>query len=191
MSTQLISVGFLKGEFTYENVLLGSPVLIYYSIGLLSVGGFTFLQRVLYSLHEYKAPFIIALVLAAVDVVLSLWLKETALRAGGIALANSISFTLGSGLLLLFVRRKLRSLEGKKIIRTTLKVTVSTLPAALSISLPNLLLGRWWEKGRSLSGFLFVFAAAALFTAIVLGGYYLLRVEMLNDLSARFKRRKK
>ena len=191
MSTQLISVGFLKGNFTYENVLLGSPVLIYYAVGLISVGCFTFLQRVLYSLHEYRAPFIVALILAAADIALSLRLKETALRAGGIALANSISFSLGAFLLLYIVRKNLRSLEGKKVVITTLKVAASTAPAGALVFLFNLLLGPWWERGRSWEGFLLVFAAAALYSGVVLGSYYLLRVEMVSDFTARFKRRKK
>ncbi len=191
MSTQLISVGFLKGEFTYENVLLGSPVLVYYAFGLLGVGCFTFLQRVLYSIHEYRAPFIIALILAAVDIALSLWLKETVLRVGGIALANSISFTLGAVLLLFIVRRKLSFLEGKKILHTALKAAASTVPAGLLVFLFNLLLGSWWARGRSLSGFALVFVAAALFSGVVLGGYFLLKVEMFSDLTARFKRRNK
>ena len=189
MSTQLISVGFLKGEFTYENVLLGSPVLIYYAVGLLSVGCFTFLQRVLYSLHEYRAPLVIAVILAGTDIFLSLWLKETPLRAGGIALANSISFTLGAVLLLRSVYRKIGSLGGKKITLTAVKAAASALPAGGLLVVFNLLLDDWWLAGRRLSGFLLVFAAAALFSGIILLGYHFTKVEMLADLLARFKRR--
>ncbi len=191
MSAQLISVGFLKGAFTYDNVLLGTPVLIFYSVGLLSVGSFTFLQRVCYSFSEYQKPFIVALILAVVDVGLSLWLKETRLRVGGIALANSISFTVGVSLLLVLVRRKLEKLEEKRILLTFAKVTVSTIPAAGILVLFNHVLGPWWEDGRTLYGFLLVFVAAILFSGVVIGGYFVTKVEMLKDLTGRFRRKLK
>jgi putative peptidoglycan lipid II flippase len=191
-STQLISVGFLKGEFTYETVLLASPVLVYYSIGLVSVGFFTFLQRVCYSLNEYKVPFYIAVLLAGIDVGLSLWLKETVLRAGGIALANSIAFTLGSVLLVIFVRSRLGGgIEGRKILVTLFKVAVSSAPAGACIVLFNKFFGQWWEQGRTAIAFLIVFAVAAVFCAIVVGFYYITKVQMLKDLAGGFRRRLK
>ncbi len=189
MSTQLISVGFLKGEFTYGNVMLASPVLVYYSLGLVSVGFFTFLQRVCYALDEYKIPFFIAIILAVVDVALSLRLKETFLRAGGIALANSISFTIGSILLLILVRKKLQDIQGLRVLLTIGKVALSSIPGAIFIVVFNRVLDHWWGGGRTLYGFLLVFLAAGIFSALVMGGYYLTRVEMLKDLTARFRRR--
>lgn len=189
MSTQLISVGFLKGEFTYENVILGSPVLVCYSVGLLSVGAFTFLQRVCYSFYEYRAPFLVALILAVIDVVLSLWLKETRLRAAGIALANSLSFTLGATFLLVLVKKKIGRLEGKRMLLTFVKVAVSTAPAGGLIVLFNYLLGPWWASGRTLMGFLLIIAFAAVFAGLLIGGFLVTKVEMLKDLTARFTRR--
>ena len=191
MSTQLISVGFLKGEFTYENVILGSPVLVFYSIGLLSVGAFTFLQRVCYSFSEYRAPFIVALILAVVDVALSLWLKETRLQAAGIALANSLSFTLGAILLLVPVKKKIGRLEGRRVALTFGKVALSTAPAGCAIILFNRLLGPWWAGGRTLPGFLLIIAFAAVFAGLVIAGFAVSKVQMLKDLTARFVRRVK
>ena len=140
---------------------------------------------------EYQKPFIVALILAVVDVGLSLWLKETRLRVGGIALANSISFTVGVSLLLVLVRRKLEKLEEKRILLTFVKVTVSTIPAAGVLILFHYVLGPWWEDGRTLYGFLLVFIAAVLFSGVVIGGYVVTKVEMLKDLTGRFRRKRK
>ena len=189
-STQLISVGFLKGQFTLENVVLAGPVLVYYAAGLLSVGCFTFFQRVFYSLHDYRTPFAVSAVLAAIDIALSLWLKETALRTGGIALANSVSFTIGTVLLVIFARRKLGFLGGRKIGSTGIKVVVASIPATGILCVANSAFGRWWEMGRSLSGFGAVSLVAVLFSAFVLFGYRIAKVEMLADILSRFGRRK-
>ena len=189
MSTQLVSVGFLKGEFSYENVLLAGPVLLYYSIGLVSVGFFTFLQRACYSLNEYKTPFYIAIILAIIDVVLSLWLKETALRAGGIALANTIAFTVGSALLFVLVRMKLQNIDGKKICITMTKVFMCAAPAGVLLAAFNRIADQWWFQGRTLTGFLIVFSAAAVYSLLVIGGFSIAKVEMFKDFTARLRRR--
>ncbi len=188
MSTQLISIGFMKGEFTVAQVMLASPVLVYYGVGLLSVGVFTFLQRGLYSLGEYRNPFIVALIVAGLDIVLSLWLKETVLRTGGIALAHSISFSCGAILLAGCLRRKLGRLGGAQVGRTMGKVAVSTLLGAAALLLFNQFLGSWWDSGRSATGFVLVIAAASVFSLGVLGGYRITRVEMLEDLKVRIRR---
>jgi putative peptidoglycan lipid II flippase len=188
MATQLISVGFLKGEFSMANVLLASPVLVYYSVGLLSVGMFTFLQRAFYSLGEYRVPFAIAVVVATVDIILSLWLKETRLRTGGIALANSIAFSLGTVLLLAVMRKRLGPLGGRKILITAIKVALSSTSAAAALLLFNRYIGHWWEAGRTVTGFLLIFAAAGIFSVIILGAFKISRVEMLDVLKTRIRR---
>jgi putative peptidoglycan lipid II flippase len=188
MSTQLISVGFLRGAFTQENVDLAGPVLVYYGIGLLSVGAFSFLQRVLYSLNEYRIPFGVASVVAAADIALSLWLKETILKTGGIALANSISFTFGTILLLAVIRRKIGPMRGRSVAVTLLKVSAAGIPGVLILVGFRYIFGPWWEAGRTLTGFLMIFAVAALFSLVVLGGYRVMKVQMLQDITARIKK---
>lgn len=191
MSTQLISVGFLKGEFTESSVFLASPVLVYYSVGLISVGAFTYLQRAFYSAGDYRIPFLVAVIVAALDIGLSLWLKETPLRAGGIALANSISFTFGTILLVWGMKRKIGTLGAASIAKTLLKVAASAAPAALILVGYNVLFDNWWSAGRTLKGFLMIFAAAILFSSAVMAGYKIAGVEMLRDIINRFRLRRR
>lgn len=93
---EMISATIQWGKFTAEDTNNTAMVLRLYSIGLLSVGVFNLLQRFFYSIDKYKIPFWIALATGGIDILLSLWLKETYLGVGGIALANSIAFSLGA-----------------------------------------------------------------------------------------------
>ena len=187
---QLVGTGFLKGEFSFEDVVFTAPVLVYYGVGLVSVGCFTFVQRFFYSLHEYRIPFLVAFTVAVVDILLSLWLKETILETGGIALANSISFTFGTIVMICLARKRIGVIEGRKIFVTLLKVTASVAPAIAVVFLFNSILGSWWERGRSLISFLLIFTAAGLFILPVLLGFYLTKVEMLESILNRFRRAK-
>ncbi|MBT3272740.1 MAG: murein biosynthesis integral membrane protein MurJ, partial [Spirochaetales bacterium] len=166
-SRQLIGTGFLQGEFKLHNVLMAAPVLVYYSIGLFSVGSFTYMQRFFYSRNEYKTTFFVTLALAAADIGLSLWLKETELRTGGIALANTISFSLAAFCLLIIARKRLGSIEGRKIGMTIIKVCISMAPAAVLVILFNRIIGPWWENGRTLVNFVLIFCSAGLFSGAV------------------------
>lgn len=182
---QLIAVALQRGVFTGENTVLTARVLFAYSLGLFSVGGFTFFQRFFYSIGDWSTPFRLAVVVCAVDIGLSLWLKETALRVTGLAAANSISFTLGLILMIIFARKKTGTLNGKGIAVTTGKVVLSLLPAALFLFVFLKLTGPWWQKGSTFASFGLLFAAVLPALGIILLMYFLLKTENLHDILKR------
>ncbi|MFP4153792.1 MAG: murein biosynthesis integral membrane protein MurJ, partial [Alkalispirochaeta sp.] len=92
---EMIAVALQRGAFTLAATRETARVLAYYSVGLFSVGAFTFLQRVSYACDDYRTPLRAAIITVVIDVVLSLWLKETVLGVAGLALANTIAFTAG------------------------------------------------------------------------------------------------
>ena len=182
---ELISVAFQRELFSPGDTLLTSRILYFYAIGLFSVGAFTFVQRFFYSLQLYRIPFFTAVGLSIADIVLSLWLKETELRAAGIALANSVSFSGGLVALILLSRSKLGNLMGKVIFKTTLKVCISNI-AAICVSIGFLkLTGEWWLEGSSIRTILLLSAGVLIYAAVTLLFYRLLGIEMLRALKIR------
>jgi putative peptidoglycan lipid II flippase len=171
--------------FTSDDTLLTSKILFFYSIGLFSVGAFTFVQRFFYSLQLYRIPFFTAIGISIADIILTLWLKETGLRAAGIALANSISFSGGLVVLILLSRAKLANLRGKTIVKTALKVFVSNA-AAIFASISFLkITGEWWLEGSSIRTILLLSAGVFIYAACILIFYRFLGVEMLKALKIR------
>jgi len=168
---------------------LTAKVLICYSFGLLSIGVFSLLQRFFYAHNDFKVPFISAIIVCAVDVGLSLWLKETHLRVLGLALANSVSFTLGSIIMLFVTRRKLKGLEARKIGLTVLKVAVSMLPAAGFIVIFCRITGDWWKYGSTFTNFLYLSIVGIVSVFIILVLYYILKVEMIYTTLAKRRRK--
>jgi putative peptidoglycan lipid II flippase len=184
---EIITVAMQRLAFTAEDTLRTSRVLTAYALGLFSLGGFTFLQRFFYSSGDFRTPLIGAAIVSVVDIALSLWLKETRLRVSGLAVANSVAFTVGILFLAWSARARLGSLNGRMLLRTAARVAIAMAPFSgflvgfLRLSAP------WWTAASSLRNLGLL--AAAVFGAVVIlvGTYWLLRVEMLRDVLRRWK----
>lgn len=181
----LISVAFQRGEFPYERTVATARVLLTYALGLYGVGAFTFLQRLFYAQHRHVVPFYAGLVVAVLDVTLSLWLKETALGTAGIALANSVSFTIGFVILFVRARLDLGPIGGRKLLATGLKTVAAMIPASAAVLGIRRVTGEFWVSGSSWTSFTLLFIEFLLFCSVVLAIYRLTRVEMMSILKRR------
>jgi putative peptidoglycan lipid II flippase len=165
-----------------------SRVLAGYSLGLFSLGGFTFLQRFFYSSHDFKKPLIAALLVSVSDILLSLWLRQTALRVTGLAVANSIAFSGGFILLLIWTRKALGRLSRGAIFRTMGRMAVSLLPFTGFILIYSRLTRSLWRPGSSVGNLFLLLAEALGAAAILLAMYRLLGVEIVKELMRKRKR---
>jgi len=126
LGDSIVHAALQRRRFDAEATALTAAVLRGFAIGLPSVGVFTFLQRLCYALNAPRRALLAAIVVAIVDVALSLWWKETALGVVGLALANSAAFTAGTLLLAL----PSRVVAWRGLARGTLQVAAGAAPAA-------------------------------------------------------------
>ncbi len=185
MGREIIAVALQRREFTAEGTLRTSKVLAAYSLGLFSVGGFTFLQRFFYSHKDFLSPLLGAAVVSVVDVGLSLWLKETALRVTGLAVANSAAFTAGLALMLVMARRYLGKLKGGQVWKTVARVAASMVPLALLLWVYRRVTASLWAPGSTLGNLALLLGAVGTGALVVLGMYWITRVEVLRTLAGR------
>jgi putative peptidoglycan lipid II flippase len=185
---EIISATIQRGQFRPQGTLLASRALTAYALGLVSMGLYTFLQRLFNSFKSFVVPIASAGVIAVIDIVLSLILKETPLRVSGLAYANTIAFTAGMILLMVLARRRLGGLGMASILSTLGKSILGSLPMAALL----LAFLRWkpdvWVHGGSLGTTALFAAVVAVAVCITLLMYVLLRVPFLADL---FRKRQK
>ena len=184
----IIATALQRGLFTAENTIMTSNVLQAYSIGLFSIGGFNFLQRFFYSRRKYYIPFFTALFVCLIDIILSLLLKETKLRVTGLALANTIAFTIGFFILLILSRNSLHRLNGFLIFKSAAKVIISVIPAVVISIYFVRFIGDRWISGGTFSNF-GIIIIIAFFWIIVTGLMY--RLTKLEVIDFILKRRSK
>ncbi|MGA2479316.1 MAG: murein biosynthesis integral membrane protein MurJ [Spirochaetia bacterium] len=184
---EIIAATIQRGHFRPQGTFLAARALTAYGLGLVSMGLYNFLQKLFNSFKSFIVPVGSAGLIAVIDIVLSLILKETPLRVSGLAYANSIAFTAGMVALGIIARRRLGGIGMKAITLTLGKAVIGSLPMAAL-----LLIFRWWKPdlwmhGGSLQATLLIAAAVAMGVALTIGMYAALRVPFLTDL---FRRRR-
>jgi putative peptidoglycan lipid II flippase len=185
---EIISATIQRGHFRPQGTLLASRALTAYALGLVSMGLYTFLQRLFNSFKSHVVPIASAGVIAVIDIVLSLILKETPLRVSGLAYANTIAFTAGMILLMVLARRRLGGVGMASILITLGKSILGSLPMAALL----IVFVRWkpdaWVHGGTLGTTVLFAAVVAAAVCMTLLMYVLLRVPFLADL---FRKRQK
>ena len=187
LGEEIIAIAIQRGMFTRENTELTAFVLSGYCYGLFSVGAFNFLQRFFYSAKNYRLPFYVAFSVAAIDIALSIILKETRLRVAGLAVANSVAFTLGLAVLLTAAFRMLGGLSFRGIGLTLLKCLAASVPAYIAIRFLRDFFGDYWAGGSSFQGLGLLLLQLAAVSGIYYLMYRILRVEIMEHLLGRRK----
>ncbi|MFO7850480.1 MAG: murein biosynthesis integral membrane protein MurJ [Spirochaetia bacterium] len=185
LGREIVSIAIQRGMFTAENTALTAFVLRGYCYGLFSVGAFNFLQRFFYSAKNYRLPFYTAFSVAALDIVLSIILKETSLRVAGLSIANSVSFSLGFAALLAAAFRLLGGLSFRGISLTLGKTLLASVPAYAALKGLQHLFGDYWSSGSSLTGLGLLLLQLAAAVLIYYFMYRILKVEMMEHLVKR------
>jgi putative peptidoglycan lipid II flippase len=189
LGKELIAVALQRGAFSEAGTRLAARTLIGYSVGLFCVGAFSFLQRLYYAQGDYRTPFYAAILVAIVDIALSLWWKETVLRVAGLAYANSASFTVGLVVLAIVARARLGPLGGRRALLTAAKVALAASAGGLFVAWYLWITGAWWAEGSTFRGLGLLVGAAAGYVAIVVGLYAAFRVDVFMMLVKRLVRR--
>ena len=186
----LIAVALQRGAFSAAATGLSARVLSGYSVGLLSVAAFTFLQRFFYACDNYRTPLVIAVVVVVIDIGLSLVLKETALGVVGLAIANSLAFTVG---LVLFLSRIYHNIERAWWRALRRDLVRALFASACAVGALALLQVAWrgiglearYHGGSSLVTLLFLLVDGAVPLATLLAAYRLVGVRPREVMRAR------
>ncbi|WP_460980178.1 murein biosynthesis integral membrane protein MurJ, partial [Pseudactinotalea suaedae] len=110
-------------------------VLVAMAFGLPAMGIWTMVQRVFYAYEDTRTLFKIQLPMAvvlAVVAVLGWWLLDPRWWVVGTGVATTLSNTIGALVGYLATRKYLPSLDGGRVMRTHLRVTLAVIPPALA-----------------------------------------------------------
>ncbi|MBN2532798.1 MAG: murein biosynthesis integral membrane protein MurJ [Spirochaetales bacterium] len=182
LGKQIIALIFERGNFSPLHTEMTYKVLTGYSYGLFGLGAFTFCQRFFYSLKNFTIPLFISTAIVILDVLLSLWLKETPLRVMGLAVANSAAFSLGLVVMFFFVYRKLGSANLGVILGNMLKVGISMLLMTGGLLSYLYFTKSMWTTGSSLINGILILIAVFIALGITCCMYYITGIKLFKDL---------
>ena len=198
LAREIVAAALQRGAFLPANTILTAKVLVVYNTGLLSVGAFNFLQRFFYARENYKTPLVSAFIVCIVDVALSFVLKETSLRVAGLALANTISFSLGLLIMWFQAQSNLRKtpqgaseggtaagLRTGFVLRTLAESFAASAPAAAFMFFCLRYAGPFWQEGSSVRALGWLGLAGGGACAIILIMYRVMKIDILMSMFRR------
>jgi len=129
MSTDVVKMIYMRGNFTLESVNLTAAVLFFYLIGVLGFGFRDFMNRTFHSLQDTKTPFKVACLVVVLNIILNIILRRF-MGARGLALATSIASYCGLFTMFMLLRKRMGHLGMKSVAGELIKIIIAALGCA-------------------------------------------------------------
>lgn len=185
LSTPIVEIAFQRGEFGQRATLMTSSALVFYSIGLVSMGLRLLLNRIYYSLQDTRAPMINGAISVGFNIVLNLVLVKY-MDHNGLALATSLATTIATVLLLYGLRQKIGSLGTRGYIRIFIKTAIASLIMGVVVYI--IYNGVYGILGVSKLYNIISLISAVLVGAVVYGVLcYIFKVEEVRDVIGKIR----
>jgi putative peptidoglycan lipid II flippase len=149
LRAQIIRVILGAGAFGWEDTILTINTLTYFALSLFAQATLPLLVRMFYVQKNSKTPFVIGLIAAVVNIVLS-WYFSRHFGVAGLALAFSIANIVNFALLWLMLKVDLGELDEWRILYATLKISFASIGAGLAVQVvkiavePYIDMTRFW-----------------------------------------------
>jgi putative peptidoglycan lipid II flippase len=125
LRAQIVRIILGTGKFDWQDTVLTFETLAFFTLSLFAQSLLPLLARAFYSLEDSKTPFYAGLFSTALNVILSLLFIKP-FNVAGLALAFSIASIINFIILLVLIRFKTKSLDGKNIWQSTLKILLAS-----------------------------------------------------------------
>jgi putative peptidoglycan lipid II flippase len=152
LSEPMIGLIFQRGRFTANDTHQTAVALTCYSLGLIGYSAIKVLTPAFYALHEVRVPMLASLASIATNYALN-WAFIRRLNWGhaGLAFSTSLVATINFIVLMIFLRRRIKRLEGRRLTRSFLRVLAASslmgaVCAASTLSMRHWLGSHAWAR---------------------------------------------
>ena len=131
LATPIVQFLFERGHFLPADTAATAAALRLYAVGLIGYSAVRIASPTFYAIGESRTPAIVSVSAIAVNVIASVALVR-AIGFQGLALGTSIAAIVNATLLLWLLHRRLGGMDGRRLLVTLLKVTVSSIVMAVT-----------------------------------------------------------
>lgn len=171
---------FGRGRFDEKAISMTTIAFFFYALGMLGFGLREVLSRAFYSMQDTKTPAINASIAVLLNVILNIILSKH-MGIGGLALATSISATLGTVLLFISLHKKVGAFGMKHISISFVKILGASLVMGLVAKLAfNAIIG---STGQNLALIIAIGIGALVYGVMI----YFMRIEEVDALVGMVK----
>lgn len=122
----IVNILFQRGVFDYAATRGTAEALLYYSVGIWAIVGARIVAATFYSLQDTKTPVKVAVAAMLSNIIISLALMGP-LRHSGLALANALASSINFIALFFLLRKRLGSIDARKILKSFVKTCLASL----------------------------------------------------------------
>jgi putative peptidoglycan lipid II flippase len=185
LSEPIVGLLYERGSFDAEDTETVSRLLVVFAAGLLGYSVYFFLVRAFYSRQNTKTPAALNVAIFLLYAVLAYGLSRV-LGVTGVVLALSIAYAVLAILGLAVTRREIGLIEGRRLLRSLLKILAAGALMYVVARTGTLLLG----AGSDLTERLFILVTSGgASLAVYIGVAFLLRTEELESAFTLLRRR--
>jgi integral membrane protein MviN len=191
LARPIVVMLYQRGQFNATVTEMTAWALLWYAAGLVGHSVMEVLTRAFYAQHDTKTPVIIGTIAMGLNVVFSFafsrffsqigWMPH-----GGLALANSLATALEATALFIFMRRRLRGIEGSYIVRGFAACAIAALGMGIGLWL-------WIQATGGLARWIVALGGVVIGGIIYGVGVILLRIPeiqmLMNAITRRLLRR--
>jgi len=199
----IISLIYEGGAFDYLDTDMTAWALAAYSVGLAGYAAIKVLSPSFYALNDAKSPMFVSLASIIVHLFFSYSLltlfsgigvsaeRPKGLGHVGVALATSIVATVNFAALVLLMRRKIKRIEGRKIIRSFVRIAAASAVMSAAAWLTYTLVSQSWNPAVTTlrTRMILALVPVAAGTVVFFVTARLLRIDELDQLLRIFRRR--
>jgi len=190
LRAQIIRVILGTGQFNWNDTVLTIDVLGFFALSLFAQAIIPLLVRVFYARHNSYYPFLIGLVTAIINVILSLYFSSF-MGVSGLALAFSISAIFNFIFLWLTIRFSIGFMDEEKILFSTLKFVLAAVFCGATVQGMKLLIHPYINMTKFWGVFIQGAFAGLVGIFIYLAVCFLLKSEEFMHFYSSLKRRLK
>ncbi|AHF07878.1 murein biosynthesis integral membrane protein MurJ [Desulfitobacterium metallireducens] len=175
----LIRVLFQHGAFTAEDTAATAIPLFFFAVGISAQSIIQILPRMFYALQDTWTPVTLGIISMIANIIFMLLLVKP-LQAGGLAFATSLAAVVNMVMLFYVLRKRLKQIDGRRILRTSLQTLGASLLMGVVVSL--------WAKGltsflgsSTVGSIIILITGTALGALSFAGAAKLMRMEEFNQ----------
>jgi putative peptidoglycan lipid II flippase len=187
LARPIVSMLYQRGEFNATVAEMTAWALLWYAAGLVGHSIMEVLTRAFYAQHDTRTPVIIGTLAMGLNVVFSfafarLFSQIGWMPHGGLALANSLATALEATALFVFMRRRLKGIEGIYVARGFVACAIAAFGMGIGLWL-------WVQATGSLPRWIVALGGVVIGGIIYGVGVTLLRVREIQILTNAIARR--
>ncbi len=136
MAKDVIRLAYLHGAFTEKSVTPTATALLFYIIGVFSFGMRNLLSNTFHAFQDTRTPMLNAMFTVVLNIILNVILVKV-MGLGGLALATSVSATIGALSLAFLVKKRMGSIYDKSSLSDFIKIVIASAACALMCAFMN------------------------------------------------------